>query len=62
MKTAKEMKQEIREKYRAIPEMQVSTGRYIHTIGNKFIIILNIWLGTKLEKVDINDFYNEYMK
>ena len=61
MKTLKEMKKEIKAKYAAIPEKQISAGVYLHTIGRKFITILNTWGTTRLSKIDIEDFYQEYV-
>ena len=60
MKTLKEMKQEIKEKYEAIPERQISTGIYLHTIGRKYVTVMNTWNGTKLEKIEIDEFYAEH--
>lgn len=60
MKTLKEMKQEIKEKYEAIPEKQISTGVYLHTIGRKYITVMNTWNGTRLEKIEIDSFYAEH--
>jgi len=62
MKTLKEMKKEITEKYSEIPEMQVSPGIFIHTIGRKYITLLNIWGTTTLVKVDIEEFYCHFIE
>ena len=61
MKTLKEKAAEIKEKYSAIPEKQVSAGIYIHTIGRKYITLLNTWGTTTLEKVEIDEFYENHM-
>ena len=61
MKTLKEKAAEIKEKYSAIPDKQVSTGIYIHTIGRKYITLVNAWGKTTFEKVDIDEFYENYM-
>jgi len=61
MKTLKEKSTEIKEKYSAIPENQVSAGIYIKTIGRKYVTILNTWGVTKIEKVEIDTFYENYM-
>ena len=61
MKSLKEKAAEIKEKYSAIPEKQVSAGIYIHTIGRKYITLLNTWGTTTLEKVEIDEFYENHM-
>lgn len=55
------MKDAIRSKYEGIPEKQISAGVYLHTIGRKYITVMNTWNGTKLEKIEIEDFYHDYM-
>jgi hypothetical protein len=60
MKTIKEMKNEIAERYNAIPEKQVTVGIYIKTIGRKFITLLNTWGDTSVEKIEISDFYENH--
>ncbi len=61
-KTNTEMAKAIKEKFAAIPEKQVSTGVYIKTIGRKYVTLVNTWGYTTLEKVDIEEFYNEHCK
>ena len=61
MKTLQQKAAEIKEKYNAIPEKQVSAGIYIHTIGRKYVTLLNTWGKTTLEKVEINEFYENHM-
>jgi hypothetical protein len=61
MKTIKEMKIEIAEKYAAIPEKQVSTGVYLRSIGSKYITLINTWDGTHLVKMEISNFYHNYI-
>lgn len=61
MKTLKEIKSEIAEKYSAIPEKQVSTGIYIKSIGCKYVTLLNTWGTTTLEKIEIKEFYENYI-
>ena len=52
---------EIKEKYSAIPKKQVRAGIYIHTIGRKYITLLNTWGTGTLEKVEIDEFYENHM-
>jgi hypothetical protein len=61
MKTLKEKREEIREKYNSIPEGQVSVGIYLKSVGSKFVTLLNTWDTTTIEKIDIDDFYENYM-
>ena len=58
--TKKEMANVIKEKFAAIPEKQVSTGVYIKTTGYKYVTLIDTWGTTTLEKVGIEEFYNEY--
>jgi len=57
----KVMINKIRSKYEAIPEKQISAGVYLHTIGRKYITVMNTWNKTTLEKIEIEDFYREHM-
>lgn len=57
----KQMKQAIKDKYATAPEWQVKPGIYIHTIGNKYITLLNTWDETSLEKLSIEKFYKNYI-
>ena len=59
--TTKQMRQEIIDKYTAIPESQVSAGVYIKTVGYKYVTLLNTWDTTTLDRVEIDDFYNDYI-
>jgi hypothetical protein len=61
MKSTKEKAAEIEEKYSAIPEKQVSAGIYIKSIGSKYVTLLNTWGTTKLEKVEIDEFYDNHI-
>lgn len=61
MKTLKEKAAEIKEKYNAIPEKQVSAGIYIKSVGSKYVTLLNTWGTTKIEKVEIDEFYENHM-
>jgi hypothetical protein len=61
MKTELMMKTEIREKYSGIPERQVRPGLNIHTIGRKYITLINTWEGSRLERWEIMEFYHEFM-
>jgi len=56
----KEMKQAIKDKYAAIPDGQISTGIYLHTIGRKYVTVMNTHNATKLEKIEIDDFYAKH--
>ena len=55
------MKKEIEEYIATRPEWQVSPGRYVDKIGNKYVYILDCWHHTTIEKVPIEDFYQEYV-
>ena len=61
MKTSKQKAAEIKEKYSAIPEKQVSAGIYIKSVGTKYVTLLNTWGTTKIEKVEIDEFYENHM-
>jgi hypothetical protein len=61
MKSTAEKAAEIEEKYSAIPEKQVSAGIYIKSIGSKYVTLLNTWGTTKLEKVEIDEFYDNHI-
>ena len=61
MKTTKEMKSEIIEKYEAIPERQVSPGIYLRSVGSKYVTLLNTWGITHFDKVGIEEFYRNYI-
>ena len=54
------MAQEIREKYNAMPEKQVSTGIYIKSIGTKYVTLVNTW-EHRLEKIPIEEFYEAHI-
>lgn len=62
MKTLQEMKYEIAEKYSAIPEKQVSTGIYLKSVGKKYVTLLNTWERTRLDKIEITEFYQNYIQ
>lgn len=59
--TTKKMKQEIFDKYEAIPEKQIATGLFLHCVGSKYVHILNIWENTTIDKMEISEFYENYM-
>lgn len=61
MKNLKEKAAKIKEKYSAIPEKQVCAGIYIKSVGRKYVTLLNTWGTTKLEKVEIDEFYEDHM-
>ena len=61
MKTIKQMANEIMLKYSGIPEMQVSPGVYIHSIGRKYVTLLNTWGTTHFVKVEIEEFYQNFI-
>lgn len=58
MKTIKEMRNEIKQKYDAIPEKQISPGYYLSKIGRKYVSILTTWGTTSLIKQTVEEFYN----
>lgn len=60
MKSFKEMKTEIKDKYYAVPERQISTGIYLVKVGRKYVTLLNTWNKSTVEKIDIEDFYNDH--
>lgn len=55
--TTQEMREELIAKYAAIPEREIITGVYVHTIGSKYVTILDTWGGSTLRKELIKDFY-----
>ena len=57
--TTKQMRDAINEHYDAIPERQVNPGVYIRSVGSKYVTLLNTHDDITLERVDIDDFYNE---
>ena len=59
VKTIKEMRQAIIAKYESIPNMEISAGIRIKSIGNKYVHILNTWGGTSVVKQDIREFYRD---
>ena len=56
------MAAEIKEKYAAIPEKQVSPGIYIKLVGRKYVTLLNTWGTTKIEQIELSEFYENYVK
>jgi hypothetical protein len=61
MKTIKEMRNEIAEKYSAIPEKQVTVGIYLKSVGAKWVTLLNTWGVTHTNKIEISEFYENYI-
>lgn len=59
MKTTKQMKSEILDRYNSRPEKQISAGIYLKSVGNKYVTILNTWGTTRVEKIPIEDFYSD---
>lgn len=60
MKTIKEMKQEIKDKYDGTPERQIGVGIYLDKIGSKYVHILNCHQGCKYnQKIEIKEFYEK---
>jgi hypothetical protein len=57
MKTTNQMKTEIRDKYNGIPDKQVSPGIYLHSVGRKYVTLINKWGYGKTEKLSIHEFY-----
>ena len=60
--TNKEMAAKIEEKYAAIPEKQVSPGIYIKLVGRKYVTLLNTWGTTRIEQIELSEFYENYVK
>lgn len=60
-KTTKKMKTEIAEKIAALPEGQIEPGMYVAGIGSKYVTILNTWDGTRIDKMEIEDFWKQYI-
>jgi hypothetical protein len=59
--TKKEMRKEIEEYYASIPEAQVDTGIYLDKVGYKYVYLLDTWYETSIEKVELEEFYNEHI-
>ena len=59
--TMRNIRNSITEKYESIPEAQISPGLYLVKVGYKFVHILNTWEHTRLEKMEILDFWDRYM-
>ena len=55
------MAAEIKRKYAAIPGKQVSPGIYIKLVGRKYVTLLNTWGTTRLDKIEIAEFYEDYL-
>ena len=60
--TNNEMAAKIEQKYASIPEKQVSPGVYIKLVGRKYVTVINIWYRTLEYKIDISEFYENYVK
>ena len=58
MKTLKEKTAKIRERYNN-PQSQISPGIYLESVGYKYVTLLNIWGTTKIEKISIDQFYDD---
>jgi hypothetical protein len=58
--TIKQMRKAIVDKYSAIPERQISTGNYLHTVGRKYVTILTTLGGSELIRQGVEDFYAEH--
>jgi hypothetical protein len=44
------------------PEKQFSTGLFLISVGYKYVHYYSIWDNTTVEKVDIDDFINNYIQ
>jgi hypothetical protein len=62
MKTVKQMRKQIKDKYSAIPEQQVTPGIYIKTVGSKYVTLLNTWGITHFNKIEISEFYESHVQ
>lgn len=58
--TTKEKKQEIIDKMQSIPEGEFSTGLFFKSVGSKYVHYISIWETTTEEKMDIDDFFENY--
>ena len=59
--TIKEMKKEIIEAYKGVPEQQIETGRFLSKVGYKYVQVLDIWHETTVEFWPIDTFYAKYI-
>lgn len=61
MKTTKEMKKEIKNYIESKPNHDINTYSHVSKIGRLYVHILDL-SSLKIEKIEIEDFYNEYVK
>jgi hypothetical protein len=60
MKTLAEKKQAIKDFVNSKPEGQFATGLYFKSVGNKYVTYISTWGATTIEKMDIDDFIEDY--
>ena len=60
MKTLAEKKQAIKDFVSAKPEGQFARGLYFKSVGNKYVTYISTWITTTTEKMDIDDFIENY--
>lgn len=60
--TTKQMKQKINDKMESLPGKEIRPGINVEKIGYKYVTVLDIWDETTIEKIDIADFYNQYVR
>jgi hypothetical protein len=58
--TIKEKKQEIIDKMESIPDGEFSTGLFFQSVGSKYVHYMSIWEETTNEKMEIDEFYENY--
>lgn len=58
----KEKKQQIIDFVESKPEKQFSTGLFFVSIGHKYVHYYSIWDKTTSEKMNIEDFYSNYIE
>jgi len=57
----KELRKSIKSWIDGKPGQEFSTGLYLKTVGYKFVTYINTWDETTVEKMDIDDFFDEYV-
>jgi hypothetical protein len=62
MKTLKEKKQAIKDQMNSTPEGQFSTGLYFKSVGSKYVTYISTWNNTTTEKMDIDEFIENYIE
>jgi hypothetical protein len=62
MKTIKEMKKEIENKYEGVPDKQVYLGGFLKKVGRKYAHIVDTWEEVTIRKIPIEDFFDEFCR